>query len=280
MRLSLWLLVVLTMSRIASAQQITSPEPRVPDILSRMESKDMSSRQAAFDDMMSLVSDERNQAQQSSKAEVLSAFFARHPDQADSVKLGLIKLLSIENNGFALAKDPAVGTHTEEDGEYYAEVIDTVSSLDDARAIPALVGAITTGGMAKRGLLKYGDKALGPVLEQLKNPDALVRAAALGVSVMLLENRDDPGSHQQALGIIRSGLTDSASVVRGHAVREVDCLRDRQDFLPILQKIAKSDPEKFSGKALDGGDGEEFYPVRYDARQVLRDIQANKSCTP
>jgi hypothetical protein len=58
----------------------------------------------------------------------------------------------------------------------------TVSSLNDDRAIPALVGAMTTGGMAQRGVLKYGDKALTSVMEQLKSSDALVRASALGMA--------------------------------------------------------------------------------------------------
>jgi hypothetical protein len=139
---------------------------------------------------------------------------------------------------------------------------------------------MTTGGMAQRGLLKYGEKALGPVLEQLKNPDALVRASALGLSVALLERSNDPKSPERAVEIIRQGLADSASVVRGHAVREIDCLDQRQEFVPILKRIAITDPEKLLGKASDGGDGDEFYPVRYDARQVLRDIQTNTMCKP
>ena len=53
---------------------------------------------------------------------------------------------------------------------------------------------------------------------------------------------------------------------------------------PILEGIAKTDPEKFRGKALDGGDGDEFYPVfypvRYDARRVLRDTQDNTVSEP
>ena len=208
-------------------------------------------------------------------------FFSRHPDKVEQVKVGLIQLLMKENGTFiASDKKAPLRNLTEEDGEYYAEVIDVVSSLNDERSIPALVGAMTTGGMAQRGLLKYGDKALEPALEQLKNPDALVRAVALGMSVTLLEKRNDPTSRKRAVDIIRSSLTDSAAVVRGHAVREIGCLDERQEFLPILEKIAKTDPERLPGKALDGGDGDEFYPVRYDARAVLRDIKNNKACQP
>ena len=155
-------------------------------------------------------------------------------------------------------------------------MIDIVSSLNDERSIPALVGAMTTGGMAHRGLLKYGDKALGPVMEELNNQDPLVRATALGLSITLLERRNDPTSRKRILELVRSALADPASVVRSHAVREIGCLDERQEFVPILEQISKDDPEKFPRKAPDGSDADGFYPVRYDAGQVLRDIQNNK----
>jgi hypothetical protein len=280
MRTVFCLFLVFSVSTITHAQQSASIDSRVSGVLAQMESKDLSAREKAFADMMGLMSEEQHQGHGFVKADVLGSFFERHPDQADRVKMGLIQLLSSENDTFIPGKTTVPGTLTEEDGEYYAEVIDTVSSLDDERAIPALVGAMTTGGMAKRGLLKYGDKVLEPMLEQLQNPDGLVRAAALGMSVSLLEKRNDPSSHKRAVDIIRSALTDSSSVVRGHAIREIDCLAERQEFVPTLEKIAKTDPQKLAGKALDGGDGEEFYPVRSDARSVLRDIQSNKTCKP
>ena len=206
--------------------------------------------------MTCVASEEQLSAESKDTAETLSNFFARRPQQANEVKLSLIKLLKTEDNTFVARTNAKPGTYTEEDGEYYAQVIDTVSSLDDERVIPALVGAITTGGMAQRGLLQYGDKALVPVLDQLKNPDA-VRATALGMGIKLLEKHNDLASHVHITDLILSSLRDSDGVVRGHAVREIDCLADREDFLSALQQIAKADPDKLPGKALDGGDGDE-----------------------
>jgi hypothetical protein len=80
--------------------------------------------------------------------------------------------------------------------------------------------------------------------------------------------------------LILSSLEDRNSVVRSAAVDSIDCLEGRQEFVSTLEKIAKTDPDKFSGKALDGGDGSELYPVRYDARRVLRDIQNNTGVSP
>ncbi|HXY23038.1 MAG TPA: HEAT repeat domain-containing protein [Candidatus Acidoferrum sp.] len=276
------LATVLGSAMVSHAQQaVFPPTSTVSVALTRMQSKNLRTREAGFDELMTaLASDEGGQAQPPDTAEVLTRFFSGHPSQAEQVKVGLIRLLEKENKTFITDKSVPPGSYTEDDSEYYASVIDAVSSLNDDRTIPALVGAMTTGGMAQRGLLKYGDKALGPVLEQLKNPDALVRASALGMSITLLEARNDPESHKRTVDLIRSALADSASVVRAHAVREIGCLNERQEFVPTLENIAKTDPEKFPGKALDGGDGEEFYPVRYDAQRVLRDIQSNKTCRP
>jgi len=96
----------------------------------------------------------------------------------------------------------------------------------------------------------------------------------------LLQKHDDAASQIRIRELLRTSLGDSGSVVRRKAVWEIDCLIDRQDFVPILEKIAKSDPLKLPGKALDGGDGDEFYPVRSDARRVLRHIQNNQPCGP
>lgn len=270
-------LVVMGVLSIAGAQRATSVASRVSDILNRMKSTDLPTREAAFSDMNSLVS--RDQLQGSVKSERgIRGFLVRHPEQADSVKLGLIHLLSSENDLFVRSKNP--GPLTEEDGEYYAEVIDVVSSLDDERAIPALVGAMTTGGMAQRALLRYGTKSLGSVLEQLTNPDPLVRSVAVSTGIHILRKGTDPSSRKQIDDIVKLSLKDPDLVVRGSAVQEIDCLGDREEFVPTLEQLAKNDPAKLPGKALDGGDGGEFYPVRYDARRILRDIQDDKHCMP
>jgi hypothetical protein len=276
MRSKLCLLVVLTLSSMIFAQSSTSLDSRISDVMSRMKSSDLKKRQAAFDELMNLKAEDPGEPGKGGHANV-AVFLQRHPNQADRVKLGLAQLLSSENDLFT---NGAPRSRTEEDGEYYETLITVVSSLDDERTIPPLVGAMTTGGIAQNGLLKYGDKALGPVLAQLKNPDGLVRASALGMSIELMEKNGDSVSRTRIRELIRSSLSDPESVVRSHAVGEIDCLEDRQNFVPVLNEIAKTDPQKLNGKALDGGDGDEFYPVRYDARRVLRDIRNNVKCTP
>ena len=252
---------------------------KVPDILGRMKNGDLHTQKVAFDELMTQVNSEA--AGIRGKPEALSKFFTLHPEQSDQVKLGLIQLLSQENYYFVDSKSPPPDPHDEDDiGEHYAQLIDTVASMDDERTIPALVGAMTTGGMAQRGLMKYGNKALGPVLDQLKNRDALVRASALGMGIALLERQNDAPSQARIRDLIRSSLADPKPVVRSHAIREIGCLGDREGFVPMLQQIAKTDPWKLPGKADDGGDGDAFYPVRFDARRVLQDIENKRTCAP
>jgi hypothetical protein len=279
--MNLLICTLLTFCGASYGQQSAPPESNnLSDTPASMENGDLHTKKVAFDDLMTLLSSEGpNRAQPASPSVALNNFFAQHPDQADRVKLGLIHLLNKENHSFIQSKNPPSDPDVEDDiSEHYAELIGVVSSLNDERAIPALVGAMTTGGMAQRGLLKYGDKALEPVLEQLKNPDGLVRATALGMSITLLDKRNDRTSHARIRELIRSSLTDPTPVVRRHAVKEIDCLDDRQNFVPTLEQIAKTDPAELPGKADDGGDGAEFYPVRSDARRVLRDIQNNEGC--
>jgi hypothetical protein len=277
------LFLALALSTQIAAQQPASLDSKVSAILARMNGSDQHKRQAAFSDMMGLMREGQNRTMESGYSETLARFFKQHPEQAERIRLGLIHLLAEENHLFIEAKNPPPDSHEEDDvSEHYAELIDVVSSLHDERAMPALTGAITTGGMAQRGLLEYGDKALVPVVEKLKSPDALVRASALGMAIALLQKHDDAASLTRIRELLRSSLGDSGSVVRRKAVWEIDCLDDRQDFVPLLQEIAKTDPLVLpaDGPADDGGDGDKFYPVRFDARRVLRHIQNNQPCGP
>ena len=244
--------------------------------MARIGAKDLHKRQAAFNDMMALISEGQKQATESDRAAALTVFFKQHPEQADRVKLGLIQLLKADNVDF---QGGAPGAYTEDDTNHYAEVVNVVSSLRDERAIPVLVGAMATGGMAQQAIFEYGDKALAPVLERLKSSDPLVQSQALMMGFALLAERGDPASQAQIRELILAYVKGPLEPSRRIAVQEIDCLDDRQNFIPLLEEIAKTDPEKQAGKPLDGGDNNQFYPVRYDARRVLRHIKNNELCT-
>jgi hypothetical protein len=279
MRFILCLFLALALSTQIKAQQPASLDSKVSAILARMDGSDLHKRQAAFNDLMALIREGQKGTTESGYPAALATFFKQHPEQADRIKLGLIQLLKTDNADFQGENMPP-GTYTEDDTEHYATVVNVVSNLNDERAIPALVNAISTGGMAQQAIFQYGDKALAPVLEQLKSSDPLAQASALRMSFALLAERGDSASQAQIRELILSYVKAPSGATRRIAVQEIGCVEDRQNFVPLLKEIAKTDPQKFRGKPLDGGDSDGFYPVRYDARRVLRDIQNKGGCRP
>ena len=269
MRLTLCLCVFASaLPAVAEVQQSASLGSRVSGVLARMASPDLETREAAFDDMVTLIYEGQKQDRGSGDTDALASFLASHPDQADRVKLGLINLLNADNGLFMDPKTPP-GKYTEGDTEHYAEVVDAVSVLNDERAIPALVGAMTTGGMAVGGLLKYGQKSLGPVLEKLGDPNPLVRSEAINTAVTILLMKDDAAAHARILALIQPALKDNEFLIRSSAIFAIERLKDREQFMPALEELAQHDPFKLPGKADDGG---ELYPIRLQAKRLLDEI--------
>jgi hypothetical protein len=277
--------ILLVVVQVA-AQQAPAEPPTVSAILQRMSSSKMDEREKAFDEASKLLASEKTA-----------------PRDVERLRLGVIQSLTAENSRnnisdmemakLAAAASCGNGTDNcegdeEEDAEdpstvYMHRLIATVAGFNDERAIPALAGAMGWDDNVTRALLAFGDKALAPVIDQLKGRNSFRRMSALDMAVALLEARNDAASQIRIRDLIRSSLNDPLPHVRTHVVRQiVDCRKDRQDFVPLLREIAKTDPFILpaDGPADDGGDGDKFYPVRFDARRVLRHIQNNEPCTP
>ncbi|MGH9511107.1 MAG: hypothetical protein ACRD2U_03120 [Terriglobales bacterium] len=285
MRFAVCLCSALILSAQVTAQQSAPLDSKVSTILPRMNDHALHTREAAFKDMLALVREGQKQTTEPDHAAALAKFLKQHPEHADRIKLGLIQLLKADNADFQGENTPP-GTYTGADMEHYAEVVHVVSSLNDERAIPALVNAMATGGMAQQAIFQYGDKALAPVLEQLKRQpdphsasDLLAQVSALEMSFALLAQRGDPAAQAEIRALIFLYVKAPSSNTRSIAVQEIDCLPDRQNFVPLLTEISKTDPERYPGeKPLDGGDNNQFYPVRADARRVLRHIKNGETC--
>lgn len=204
---------------------------------------------------------------------------------SECIKLGIIQLL-IKENGLANVPDDeqakwaakmAKGEVETEDEEYYPSLVGFVADMNDERAIPALVGATPYASDATGALLRFGDKAVGPILDQLKSRNALLRVSALSMAIDM-EGQNGSVSPARIKEMLWAALTDPDSVVRSHAVNEIACRDDRQDFVPVIEKLAKTDPVHFKGREDDGVDGDQFYPVRFDARRALGTIKNNEPC--
>ena len=237
-------------------------------------------------DMKSRAWTERSQA--FDKASELLTSGKLSPSDSDRLKLGIIQLLIAENVRANAPDDEALkesakrasGTHEDEieDEEYYPSLTSSVADMNDERAIPALVGAMPYASDATGALLRFGDKAVSPILGQLKSRNALLRTSALSMAISM-EGRNESVSPPRIREMLRFALADPVAVVRSNAVNEIACLDDRQDFVPVLEKLSKTDPVHWKGREDDGVDGDQFYPVRFDARRALREIQTNQRCS-
>lgn len=269
------------------AAQQTPERTMVSDVLQKMSSPKTDERERAFDEGSNLLTSENTA-----------------PHDIERLRLGMIGLLTSENarNNIPdeemakVAPASSCGNGTDNcagEGEAYDEdadaessrymqrLIATVAGFNDERAIPALAGAVCWGDTVTKALLALGDKALAPVLDQLKSQNSNLRTCSLDMLISL-EAPNGVVSQSRIRELIRSSLNDPDPTVRSSVIRAIDCRKDRQDFVPLLQEVAKTDPFILpaDGPALDGGDGDKFYPVRADARRVLRHVQNNQPCGP
>jgi hypothetical protein len=250
-------------SPFAYAQKSGNFDGRVSHVLDRMASSDLKTREAAFDDMLDIIAEGQLRPERVDYKHALDAFFKRHPDQTDRVKLGLLDVLRADNDTF-MHPDASQKNFTESDSEHYAEAINVVSSLDDERAIPVLVGAISTGKMAMGGILKFGQKALDPVLAQLGNPNPEIRSSAITVGITILRMKNDPASRSRIVEIIRTAITDQEYLARSSGLRAIEGLDDRKQFLPALKEMAEHDPFIVPGETV--------YPLRVRAQRLIDKI--------
>jgi hypothetical protein len=249
--------LVIGASLLTVAQQNSTVHSDVLHALDGMNSDKWEDREKAFNEMPTLADVQ-----------------AQNPADAEQLKVGIIHLLNVENMEVQKAKQTGTKFTTDAHSEYYGNLIGVVASMNDERAIPSLLGAITTGGMATRSIAGFGDKALDAVLKKLQDPEPLVRTSVLFTIRYMLKMKSvaDPGSQVRIRNAIRSSLEDADFGVRDAAISAIEYVEDREQFVPALEKLAQTDPVKLPGTPDDGGDGGQFYPVRQDARRLLRKI--------
>jgi len=271
MRATLLALTLLASVVQPAAQQATTVPAPISRVLEKMKSPTRTERSKAFDEAAELLASDKTT-----------------PGDNDRLRLGIIQLLIAENARTNVPDEEALkqaasgassangtGEGEGDEWEYYPSLIDFVAHLGDERAIPALLGAAMTGGMAIRGVARFGKKALGPALEQVASGDPALASGAVYVIQKLLEWRSvsDADSHLRIKKALRRALASPEFAVRLSAMYAIEYLDDREEFVPLLKEVAEHDPVKLAGQRPDdGGDSGEFYPARFDARRLLRKI--------
>jgi HEAT repeat protein len=212
---------------------------------------------------------ERNKAfQETTKALSSGRLSSR---DADRLRLGAIQLLATENTD----KVPAASEkESEASSEYYSSLIDFVAHMGDERAIPALLGAAMTGGIATRGVARFGNKALQPTLAQARSADPKLATGAVYVLQKMLEMHTVNGadSNLRIMNALRTALSSRDAGVRQAAVYAVEYLDEREALVPMLKDLAEHDPDKLTGQPRWDGTVGDVYPVRELARRLLRKI--------
>ncbi len=256
-------LLLFGITGLVVAQQATTGQTDVPRVLTRMSSSKWSERSEAYDDAATMLAS------------------GKHAQgDADSLRVGLIQLLARENKATrAFAKQQVAGEDANDESieayeEYYAGLVGFVAELGDERAIPALLGAAGTGGMATRGVARFGKKALGAVLEQVASKDPRPADDALFVILEMLRMHtvSDPDSHSRIKSALRSALVSDDAGVRESAIYAIEYLDDRDEFVPVLKYMADHDPGKLAGQPKEDGTVGDYYFVREDAAKLLRKI--------
>jgi hypothetical protein len=206
------------------------------------------------------------------------------PQEDERLRLGMIQLLLKESTGGlkepddepqADAPENDDGYHGEEKGDYYSGLISVVAGMNDERAIPALLAAAGSGGIATRPIAGFGKKALDATLAQIESKDPDRATGALHVVRDMLEFRtvSDAESLVRIKNTLRSALSSPEYRVRMNAMASIEYLqdRDREEFVPILREIAAHDP--YNGEdvpiIVPGTEKNDRHIVRHEAERLL-----------
>jgi hypothetical protein len=261
--------------------QPPSLDRKLADALSRTTSaSEGTARHQAYEDVLQAVSDivtsDLQLDSERLRDGLLAVFFRKYPAQGSRVRMAIIRELIAENaervagvKAFMQGSGPP--DVDESASDEYSSLVQMVASFNDQRAIQALIGAMDTGSIASDAIVKYGAKALGPVLARVNDGDYGLRWIAIHIAVQILQNENNPSSREQTVKLLNRAIADSNSFVRMNAVDEIGKMpaNDQRRFVAALQQIAQQDP--FTVQDVNGV---VHYTVRLHAKKILDQLAA------
>jgi len=116
----------------------------------------------------------------------IQALRTLYPADSTQLTAGLTRLLAVENT------DATIGTlmsspEDESSVDFYLDLVEAVADLNDPSTMPALLGAIPSGGVVTNRLASFGPLALDPVVNVLYDSDFQMRHAAAFTLVTMLQ---------------------------------------------------------------------------------------------
>ncbi len=194
------------------AQAQTDP---VPPIVAQFASPDLSTRQSAFGQLLALGATGTTTTTSDAVPSLTANVIRAYPNDKTTIILALISLLNEEiQNGTNPTFNAAITDESYDD--YFSALIDSVGSLNDIRAIPALAGVISTGRTATDALAAYGPAAIDTVTALVYSTDIGVRdSAALTLQSMLSTSNFGKVNDPVSLSKIRAGLKIAINSFQG-----------------------------------------------------------------
>lgn len=237
---------------------VVCAKPEVSRIIERFDSREDTTRMVAFYELLELSKAGQPPATDFRSSTLQWAKFAR---ERNDVALAAIRLLERENRMMFSEG----GTDSEEISNYYGDLIGHVAALENPESVAALVGAITTGGLATNGLAALGDVAI-PWLERLtRSADYEKRSAVMYALGAMLEGQRptvSPSGLVKARTLLLAGLKDRHYSVRVAAIFALRAARE-VDVSAAISHLAESDSARITIA------GQTHFPVRAAAKRWL-----------
>jgi len=169
--------------------------------------------------------------------------------------------------------------------QYFSRLCRLVAKSNDPRVVPLLVEHCQDPKL----LISFGELAVDPFINQAKTSDIPgKRSNALrGLSYMLEDKKDAyvaSGAIRDKImkTLIESAISDKDHLVRSVVVKALGDTGDR-DAIPVLEKIAQTDPYHLETKAVAGIDKDvapgqpiNRYTVRLTAQEAIKKIREGK----
>jgi len=170
--------------------------------------------------------------------------------------------------------------NSEEYGMYFLNLSRIVGKSGDLRILPLLIDYC----FDPDSIMNFSDGAVEPVINVLKTADNPGRrASAILVLKDFLKNKEEGYvARGEAREKIKKAMIDAVSDndwnVRGVVVKALGESGDK-DFIPVLEKVAESDPYKIErgpipevDKDVPPGKKVIRYPIRNDAKKALEKL--------
>jgi hypothetical protein len=237
------LIILLGALAVGLANSTFAQTDPLPGIIAQFNSSDVSTRESGFSALLSLGATllPAPVTGGSSVKHEIAALLVHYPNDVESLSTALIHLLATENAISTQPLDPIAAQSVDEletpYGEYVANLVVAVVSLNDVNSLPSLLPLLTSGNMVINTVVSFGSGALDPVLAQLYSPGAPVRdGATFALLKMLSSPYNLKFKDATSISKIRAGLQLSASLA-GDAFMQAQA----QSGLSQLGAVVKGD---------------------------------------